>query len=82
MGYTYVDGEKYKSVINVGNNPTFNADKITIESHILDFNRDIYGKTITVSFIKRLRGEKRFENTDELKKQIECDKEKAGKDLI
>lgn len=82
MGYTYVDGEKYKSVINVGNNPTFNADKITIESHILDFNRDIYGKTITVSFIKRLRGEKRFENTDELKKQIEYDKEKAGKDLI
>lgn len=81
-GYTYVDGIKYKSVINVGNNPTFGADKITIESHILDFNQDIYDKVITAEFVKRLRGDIRFSGIDELIKQINADIEQAGKDLI
>lgn len=81
-GYTYVDGKKYKSVINVGNNPTFNADKITIESHILGFNGNIYDKIISVVFVRRLRGEIKFSGIDELVKQINYDKECAGKELI
>ena len=80
-GYTYVDGEKYPSVINVGNNPTFNADKITIESHILDFSGDIYDKTICVEFIKRLRGDKRFFSVEALKAQIREDAVRARKEL-
>lgn len=80
-GYTYVRGNKYKSVINVGNNPTFNADKITIESHILGFNEDIYNELVRVEFIRRLRKDKKFDSPDELKKQIKCDAEIAGKGL-
>ncbi len=73
MGYTTVDGIAYKSVINVGNNPTFNARAITIESHILDFDSDIYGKTVKVEFIKRIRGDRKFDSLDELKAQIKSD---------
>ncbi len=76
-GVTTVDGEKYKSVVNVGNNPTFNADKITIESHIFDFDSDIYGKTIKVEFKKYLRGNVKFSSIDELKAQIVKDAEQA-----
>ncbi len=77
MGYTNVDGKKYKSLINVGNNPTVNGKKITVESHILDFNEDIYGKTIEVEFCKRLRGEIKFASLEDLKKQIEKDIERV-----
>ncbi len=82
MGYTYVGGKKYKSVINVGNNPTFNAEKITIESHILGFNGDIYDETISIAFIKRIRGDKRFDGIDALITQINKDIETAGKELV
>lgn len=80
-GYTYVKGNKYKSVINVGNNPTFNADKITIESYIPGFNGDLYNEVARVEFVKRLRGDKKFDSIDELKAQIERDAENAGKEL-
>ncbi len=72
-GFTTVDGIAYKSVINVGNNPTFNAREITIESHILDFDSDIYGKTVKVEFIKRIRGDRKFDSLEKLKTQIKSD---------
>lgn len=78
-GITHVNGAKLKSVINVGNNPTFNADKITIESHILDFDRDIYGQNIQIEFIKRLRGDIKFNGIEELKAQINKDIENTRK---
>lgn len=81
MGYTVIDGERYKSVINVGNNPTLNGKKTTIESHIMNFDMDIYNKVIRVEFVKRLRGEKKFGSLEELKKQIASDAELAGKEL-
>lgn len=81
MGYTTVDGITYDSVINVGKNPTFNAKKITVESHILDFDCDIYGKTVKVDFIKRIRGDKKFGSLDELKTQIKSDIETAKEQL-
>ena len=73
MGYTTVDGVAYDSVINVGSNPTFNAKKITVESHILGFDCDIYGKTVKVDFVKRIRGDRKFETLEELKAQIRSD---------
>ncbi len=81
-GYTYVNGKRYKSVINVGSNPTFNGGKITIESHILNFNGDLYGKTIKVEFKKRLRGDRKFKNTDALVNQIKIDTFFARKELV
>ena len=73
MGYTVIGDDSYKSVINIGNNPTFGADKITVESHILDFDSDIYGKIVTVEFIDRIRDEITFSSLDELKTQINSD---------
>lgn len=72
-GITYTGGKRLKSVINVGANPTFSADKVTIESHILDFEENLYGEYIRVSFAKRLRGEIKFDSIDALKGQISSD---------
>ena len=80
-GITHVNGAKLKSVINIGNNPTFNADKITIESHILDFDQDIYGQNIRIEFIKRLRGDIKFNGIEKLKTQINKDIENARRIL-
>ena len=81
-GYTFVDGKKYKSVINIGNNPTFGAKKVTIESHIIDFEGDIYGECIRVSFKERLRGDIKFNGIDELKERIEQDTKTAKSILL
>ena len=76
-GYTQVCGNKHKSVINIGNNPTFDADKITLESHLLDFDGDLYGQNIRVEFVEKIRDDKKFSGIDELKEQIFSDIEVA-----
>lgn len=78
-GITYVSGKRLKSVINVGKNPTFGAEKLTVESHILGFDEDIYGEYIRVSFAKRLRGDIKFNSMEELKNQIQNDIEVTSK---
>lgn len=72
-GITYFNKRRLKSVINVGKNLTFNASDITIESHILDFNEDIYGEYIRISFAKRLRDVIKFDTKDELINKIKED---------
>lgn len=72
-GITYVDGKRLKSVINVGKNLTFEAKKLTVESHILNFNEDIYDTYIRVSFAKRLRDVVKFSGVDSLINQIRAD---------
>lgn len=76
-GYTTVDGVRYKSLVNVGMNPTVCGKEITVESHILDFDGDIYGKVIEVEFCRRIRGEIKFASLEDLKKQIQLDLEKV-----
>lgn len=76
-GISEVLGRRYKSVINVGRNLTFGAERLTIESHLIDFDKDIYGEKIKVFFLKRLRGVKKFAGMDELKAQINSDKKIA-----
>ncbi len=63
----------YPSVSNVGYNPTFQQSDFNLETHILDFNRPLYGENIAIYFIKRLRDELTFANTTDLVAQIECD---------
>lgn len=71
---TCLEGNLYPSITNIGKNPTFNGNTVTsVETHILDFNLDIYEKKIEVFFISRLRGEKKFRGKDELVKQIKED---------
>ncbi|HEX3028071.1 MAG TPA: bifunctional riboflavin kinase/FAD synthetase [Clostridia bacterium] len=75
---TLLEGTLYSSVTNIGRNPTFEGlERVSIETHILDFDKDIYGKKIEVFFISKVRGEKKFENKDALVKQIERDIIKA-----
>lgn len=69
-----IDGKKYQCVTNFGIRPTVSdSHKCTLETHILDFEKDIYGKYITVEFIKMIRAEKKFKSLDELKNQIIAD---------
>lgn len=70
---TIVDGKTYSSATSVGFNPTFNEDSLKIESHILDFTGDLYGKVIELVFVKYLREELKFESIELLKKQIDKD---------
>ena len=71
-----LSGMAYRSIINVGTNPTVGAlSAPQVESHLLGFSGDAYGKTLYVSFERRLRGEQKFASLEELQKQIEHDKE-------
>ena len=72
-----VDGIKYGGAANLGYNPTFGDSDICLEVHLFDFNRDIYGKPITVWFIDRLRDERRFSGPEELVEQIGKDVARA-----
>ena len=61
-------------MLNVGNRPTVeNTENTTIEVHIFDFNDDIYEQQISIEFVKRIRDEKKFENTAELQGQLDLD---------
>lgn len=76
----HVQDEMHDGVCNVGYKPTFNnpdQKKLVIEVHIFDFDRDIYGERVTVDWHKRIRDEQKFSGIDELKAQIEKDKQEA-----
>jgi riboflavin kinase/FMN adenylyltransferase len=68
-----IDGTGYASVTNIGRRPTFDNGERTVEVHIMDFERDLYGKEIRVDVLKRLRGEVRFDNAEALSEQIRKD---------
>lgn len=71
---TVIDGQKYISVSNIGVRPTVeNSDRVNIETHILDFDSDLYGRTVTVEFYGRGRGEMRFDGVESLRREIELD---------
>lgn len=69
----HIDGKTYKGVTNIGTRPTFDGEEKTIETHIIDFNQDIYGKLVTVELIKFIRDEQKFDSVNELVSQIKKD---------
>jgi riboflavin kinase / FMN adenylyltransferase len=69
--------KSYDAVANIGFNPTFDRDRLSVEVHIFDFNQVIYGKEIEVEFIERIRSEIEFKSKDELVVQINKDIDKA-----
>lgn len=77
--YTNVEYNKkiYKGITNVGYNPTVNGNNLSIETYILNFNEDIYGKHIKVFFLEKIRDEHRFNSVEELKAQLVKDKNYA-----
>lgn len=69
-----VQGRTHKGMLNIGYRPTLTNDKVlTCEVHILDFSSDIYGETMQVQFVERIRDEKRFSGKDELVNQLQED---------
>jgi len=72
-----IDGIRYQGVLNIGYNPTFGNEELSTEVHLLDFQGDIYGKEIGISFIDRLRDERKFESSEKLVEQISRDIERA-----
>ena len=70
-------GNRYLSLTNIGHNPTFSKDeKISVETHMLDFEKDIYGELIVIYFFEKIRDEKKFSSLDEFKREIKIDREK------
>ncbi|MBT8763524.1 bifunctional riboflavin kinase/FAD synthetase [Desulfohalobiaceae bacterium Ax17] len=74
-------GQIKPGVANIGYNPTFGNDYLSVEAHILDFKQNIYNQDIKVHFVQRLRSEKKFSGLDALKKQIRADIELGRKIL-
>jgi riboflavin kinase/FMN adenylyltransferase len=69
-GWAVCEGQRYAGVANLGWNPTFQDQKFSIEIHILNFNRDIYGESLRVEFVQRLREETTFRGPEDLIAQI------------
>ena len=68
----------HPAAINVGVRPTFQTGRgLLIEAYLLDFDGDLYGQTLRIAFLERLRGEKRFESVDELVAQMQRDVDQA-----
>ena len=70
-------GKTYKGMSNIGYRPTIDEGDLTIEVNIFDFDKDIYGEEITISFVDRMRDEKKFESLEALKIQLAKDREHA-----
>lgn len=73
--------ECYRSVTNVGVRPTFDGNRETVEAHLFELDRDIYGEAVDLHFVAGLREEQRFAGVDDLVKQIHEDIENAGRAL-
>jgi riboflavin kinase/FMN adenylyltransferase len=70
-----LDGRAYRAVVNLGRRPTFTPEGAELlEAHLLDWpGGDLYGRSLEVRFLSRLRDERRFENVEALKRQIQAD---------
>ena len=72
----WMDNSRHYGLMSIGKRPTFyNEGSVTTEVYILDFDEEIYGKTVTVNIIERIRGEEKYSSAEELVKQMNKDKE-------
>lgn len=76
-----IDRDFYYALTDIGTNPTFENKKMKIETYIMDFSKDIYGKNISIEFLEYLRPDYKFNSPEELIGQMEKDK-KTGRNLI
>ncbi|MBR0479248.1 MAG: riboflavin biosynthesis protein RibF [Solobacterium sp.] len=81
-GWITVGGKRWKTMVNVGHNPTYNYRyDLSIEAYILDFNQDIYGQDVLLEFAVYLRPEQKFSSVEELSAQLVYDRERVRKEL-
>ncbi len=71
------NGSTYQGMLNIGYRPTVSGKAKTIEVHIFDFDKEIYGENLTIRFVKRIREEIKFQDIEALKKQLALDKKVA-----
>ncbi len=71
------NSEKKAAMMNIGTRPTFEGRRQTLEVNIIDFDGDLYGKTISISFIQRLREERRYDTPEALIAQLQKDKKQV-----
>jgi riboflavin kinase/FMN adenylyltransferase len=76
-----VAGESRRAVVNVGVRPTFGEATLAVEAYLLDFSGDLYGQTVRLVFVSRVREERRFPSVDALRAQIAEDVETARRRL-
>jgi len=69
-GWAGIDGEIFPAMTNIGTNPTFGDNRRAVEVYIVDYQSNLYRREIQIEFVERLRGEKRFDSVEELKRQI------------
>lgn len=72
--------ELYPAMTSVGTRPTFDGTRLSVETYILDFDADLYGRKIEVAFLKRIRGEKKFADLQQLRTQM-ADDERCIREL-
>ena len=72
-----VNSIQYKAILNIGDRPTVDGEKKTIEAHLIDFKGNLYGQELRIYFQEFLREEKKFESLDALKNQLVIDRERA-----
>jgi len=75
--WAYVEGERLPSATSIGSRPTFNEEQRTVETYIMDLRGDLYGHPLRLEFVRRLRGQVRFESPQALQAQIERDVARA-----
>ena len=68
-----IDGTEYAGMLNIGNRPTIGDNRQTIEAHLFNFSGNLYGQTIGVYFVDKIRDEHHFASLDELRAQLEAD---------
>lgn len=72
---TLEDGSRHAAMMNIGTRPTFEGHRQTLEVNILGFEGNLYGQTVSITFVKRLREERRFDSPEALMEQLRCDRE-------
>lgn len=70
-------GKEYKGMANIGHRPTVGDDGLSTEVHLFDFDQEMYGETVCLRFVDRIRSEIKFDGIDALKQQLQRDKEMA-----
>ncbi|MBZ9687896.1 bifunctional riboflavin kinase/FAD synthetase [Clostridium estertheticum] len=73
------DNNIYKAITNIGYNPTVEGGKLSVETYILNFDKQIYGEIVKIYFVNRIRDEVKFDTIEELRQQLIKDKEYALK---
>ena len=76
-GIVYHDGQRYAAAVNLGPNPTFGEKRRKIEAHLLDFDGDLYGESLELEFVTRLRDTLTFPNAEMLSRQLKQDVEQT-----